>query len=380
MVASYLLPLYPLPLFPFRLVSFWCNLAGTVGPGSNLKKKRSWEMKFRILSACALACVCALAGAGVASAQDSKPADVKVSGGERDAAAKIEKAKGTEARLQAASEFVKKYPKSALRPQVAQKIADEIAGTQDTQLKISLAQTYLDFFNEPAEAALVNDALLNAYLNAGRADDAFKMGSARLAKNPEDIDLLRSLAVLASNEVIKGNNAYAAQGQQYGAKAIELLEADKKPAGVDDAKWASYKADSLPALYRATGIIAFKMNDTPTAVARLEKAAALKSADPGVYLLLSDLTYGQYEQLAKQYQAMPAGAPKDAALKQVEAQMDKTIETYAQAIAITEGQAQYQPAHDQLRQDSENLYKYRHNGSTQGLQQLIDKYKKPATP
>ncbi|PYS82555.1 MAG: hypothetical protein DMF67_12460 [Acidobacteria bacterium] len=332
-------------------------------------------MKFRILSACALACVCALAGAGVASAQDSKPADVKVSGGERDAAAKIDKAKGTEARLQAASEFVKKYPKSSLRPQVAQKLADEIAATQDAQLKISLAQTYLDFFKEPSEAALVNDILLNAYINAGRTDDAFKMASARLAKNPDDVDLLRSLAVLASNEVIKGNNTYAAQGQQYGAKAIELLEADKKPAGVDDAKWATYKADSLPALYRATGIIAYKANDPATATARLEKAAALKSADPGVYLLLSDLNYSQYEQLAKQYQVMPAGADKQAALKRVEAQMDKTIEAYAQAIAITEGNAQYQAAHDQMRQDLEGLYKYRH-GSTQGLQQAIDKYKK----
>ncbi|HEX3560680.1 MAG TPA: hypothetical protein VHU19_15860 [Pyrinomonadaceae bacterium] len=335
-------------------------------------------MKFRILSACALACACALAGAGVASAQANKQPDVKVSGGERDAAAKIDKAKGTEAKLQAASEFVKKYPKSTLRPQIAQSIAQEIASTQDTQLKISLAQTFLDFFNDPAEATLVNDILLNAYINAGRADDAFKMGSARLAKNPEDVDLLRSLSVIASNEVIKGNNAYAPQGLQYGAKAIELLEGDKKPAGVDDAKWAAYKADSLPALYRATGIIAFKTNDPATATARLEKAAALKSADPGVYLLLSDLTYSQYEQLAKQYQVMPAGAAKQAALKQVEAQMDKTIEAYAQALAITEGNAQYQAAHDEMKQEIENLYKYRHGGSTQGLQQVIDKYKKPA--
>ena len=338
-------------------------------------------MRFRILSACALACVCALAGAARAAAQDNKAkqTEVKVSGGERDAAAKIDKAQGAEAKLQAAAEFVKKYPKSSLRPQIAQKIADEIAGTQDAQLKISLAQTYLGFFNDPSEAALVNDALLNAYLTSGHTDEAFKMGTERLAKNPEDIDLLRSLAILASNEAIQNHTTYAARGQQYGAKAIELLEADKKPAGVDDAKWASYKAETLLALYRATGITAFKTNDAATAVARLEKAAALKSTDPGVYLLLSNLNYDKYEQLAKQYQVMPAGASKEAALKQVEAQMDKTIEAYAQAIAITEGQAQYQAAHDQIKQDIENLYRYRHNGSTQGLQQLIDKYKRPAT-
>jgi hypothetical protein len=335
-------------------------------------------MKFRILSACALACGLAYAGAAAAQDNKGKQAEVKVSGGERDAAAKIEKAKGAEARLQAAVEFVKKYPKSALRPQVAQVILNEIAGTQDAQLKISLAQTYLDFFKEPSEAAPVNDILLNAYINAGRADDAFKMASERLAKNPEDLSLLRSLAVIASNEVIKGNNAYAAQGLQYGSKAIELLEADKKPAGVDDAKWAAYKADALPTLYRATGIIAYKTNDPATATARLEKAAALKSTDPAVYLLLGDLNYSQYERLAKQYQVMPAGAEKQAALKRVEAQMDKAIEAYAQAIAVTEGDAKYQAAHDQMRQDLESLYKYRHGGSTQGLQQAIDKYKKPA--
>jgi|ERR1043166_391950 hypothetical protein len=337
-------------------------------------------MRFRILAA-ALACACALAGAGRAAAQgdQSKQADVKVSGGERDAAAKIDKAQGPEAKLQAAAEFVKKYPKSALRPQVAQKIADEIAKTQDNQLKISLAQTYLGFFTDPTEAALVNDILLAAYINSGQADEAFKMGAAQLAKNPDDVDILRGLAIVASNETIKGNAAYAAQGQQYGAKAIALIEADKKPAGMDDAKWAAYKADSLPALYRATGIIAFKTNDPAKAATLLGKAAALHSTDPGVYLLLSDLTYSQYEQLAKEYQVMPAGASKDAALKQVEAQIDKTIEAYAQAIAITEGNPQYKAPHDQMRQDIENLYKYRHGGSTQGLQQVIDRYKRPAT-
>ena len=257
-------------------------------------------MKLRILAACVLACGLAVASPAAAQDNKAKQGEVKVSGGERDAKAKIDKAQGPEAKLQAGAEFVKKYPKSALRPQVAQEVAQEIANTQDNQLKISLAQTYLGFFNDPSEAALVNDALLNAYINGGHTDEAFKMGAERLAKNPEDIDLLRGLAIIASNETIKGNNAYAAQGQQYGQKAIELLEADKRPAGVDDAKWAAYKTDALLSLYRATGVTAFKTGDTATAVARLEKAAALHSTDPGVYLLLGNLNYDKYDQLAKQ--------------------------------------------------------------------------------
>jgi len=337
-------------------------------------------MKFRILAACALACACAFGVANASFAQDdkSKQGGVKVSGGERDAFAKIEKAKGAEAKLQAASEFVRKYPKSPLRPQAARAVADEVAAASDDQLRISLAETYLGFFNEPSEAELVNDALINAYINLGRADDAFKMGNARLAKNPDDVDLLRGLAVIASNEAIKDNMAYAAQGQQYGAKAIELLESDKKPAGVDDARWAAYKARTLPALYRATGIIAYKMNDKATAAARFSKAEEMKIADPAVYIIMSELVFDEFDQRNKEYNVASA-ADKPAALKRRDDAIDRVIEAYAQAVALTDGLEQYKPVNAGLREDLEKFYKNRHNNSAEGLQQLIDKYKRPAT-
>src|ERR1044072_8757367 len=114
-------------------------------------------MKFRILAACALACAFALGAVSTTFAQGDKQAEAKVSGGGRDALAKIEKAKGAEAKLQAGADFVKKYPKSPLRPQVAKMVADEVAKTSEDQLKISLAETYLGFFNEPSEAGLVHD-------------------------------------------------------------------------------------------------------------------------------------------------------------------------------------------------------------------------------
>lgn len=339
-------------------------------------------MRFRTFSTCALICACWLtASAGVgafAKAQDTKQADAKLSSGEREAADKINKAKGGEAKLQAAAAFVAKYPKSSLRPRVAEAVANEIFNTADNDLKISLAQTYLDFFKEPSEAEHVNGLLLTALLTANRAADVFKLAPAWLEKHPEDVDTLSRAAVLASNEVIKDDNSYAEVGQQYGAKAIELLEADKRPASIDAAQWTTFKTATLPTLYRATGIIAFKTGDKTGAIARLEKAAALKTPDPAVYLLLGDLTYEQYEALAKKYQATPEGPGKKEMLKGVEASLDKVIEAYAQSVAITAGNAQYQAPHDQLKKDLETYYKYRHGGSTDGLQQLMDKYKKPA--
>jgi exonuclease VII small subunit len=332
-------------------------------------------MKFRILSAVALVCALAL---GAAAQDDKAKQDApKVSGGERDAAAKIDKAKGSEAKLQAAAGFVKKYPQSALRRQMAEGLAREIDATTDAQTKISLAQAFMDIFNQPEEVQLVNASLLTGYINTGQTPEAIKLGTDWLAKHPDDIGIMQNLAILASNEAIKGNNSFAAQGRQYGMKAVELLEADKMPEGFDAAKWPEYKNTTLVALYRALGVLLYKAGDSAAALPQLEKAAALKSSDPGVYLLLSELNNDAYETRAKEYNVAPA-AEKAAALERVNVALDKVIEAYAQAIAITEGNAQYAQVNSAIKQDYEKYYKFRHKNSSDGMQQLIDKYKRPA--
>ena len=332
-------------------------------------------MKFRILSASAL--VCALAAAAWAQDDKSKQAEVKISGGERDAAQKIEKAKGVEARLQAAAAFVKKYPQSALRRQVAEVMVNEIAASTDAQARVSLAEVFRDIFNLPEEGALINHTLLNAYIGAGKTEEALKLGNDWLAAHPDDVQTMQNLTILASTAAIKGDNSYVAQGRQHGAKAIELIEADKMPAGFDAAKWPQYKPAALATLYRETGVLAYKAGDKRAAQPLLEKAASLKSTDPGVYLILSELNNDVYELRAKEYQ-IASDAEKPAALKQVEAALDKVIESYAQAIGATEGDARYQQVNVALRQDIERYYKFRNKNSTEGLQQLIDKYKRPA--
>jgi hypothetical protein len=330
-------------------------------------------MKFRILSACALVCALAL---GAAAQDAAKQAEVKVSGGEREAAQKVEKAKGTEARLQAAAAFVKKYPQSPLRKGLAETLAREVAASTDAQQALSLAQTYQDIFNLPEEAQQVNATLLDAYINTGQTEDAMKLGTAWLAQHPDDVSTMQNLTILASGQAIKGNNAFLAQGRQYGAKAIELLEADKMPAGFDAAKWADYKKTALVALYRETGVLAYKAGEKSAALPLLEKAAGLNSPDPGVYFLISELNNDEYEMRAKEYQVAPA-AERPAVMKRVEEQLDKVIDSYARAIAVTEGNAQYQQANAAFRQDLERYYKFRHK-SADGMQQLIDKYKRPA--
>lgn len=341
------------------------------------------------IRACALASCVLWAGAFVSAfeplgvsgqpAQDKPKQEEqapKLSDAEAKAATKINEAKDPAAKLQAASEFIKKYPKSAIRARVAENVAGNLANAPEGEQRIKLAESYLATFTGPGESDYVAPFLLDAYINAAREADAMRVGETLLKKNPEDVDTLRRLSIIAGNAAIKGNNAFVAQGQQYGLKAIELMEADKKPAHIDAAKWAEYKATYLPALYRETGVLAMRAGDKTTAKTRMERAIALKSSDPVVYLLLSDFANEEYNTAAQQYQAMPAGAEKSARLKKIEAQLDQVIELYAQTVAITEGKAQYAEASKQIRQDLEGYYKYRHGGSTNGLQELIDKHKK----
>jgi hypothetical protein len=347
-------------------------------------------MRLRTFSACALAaCASLLAGAlttqarasaGQNGAAQAKPAETKISDAERKAAEKITQATDDATRLVAVTEFINKYPKSTLRPRIGEAFASQVNSTEDPAKRITAAEAYLNLFKEPGEADRINSSLLDAYLTSGRAEDSYRLGAAWLEKNPDDVDMMRRLAIVALNEAIKGNNKFVAQGEKYGAKAIEMLEGDKRPATTDAAQWAEYKTKWMPAVYREAGFLAMQAGDKAAARARLTKAAELKSPDPVVYAVVGQMNDEDYATLAGQYQKMPAGAEKTAMLQKVQAQMDKAIEYYAQSIALTGDKPEYQGLRTQVMPGLEEYYKFRHNGSTDGLQQLIAKYKPTATP
>lgn len=336
---------------------------------------------------CALvACIIGLAMAALGAERSSSSAfvfasihqdnnqEAKVSDGERQAAKKIKDAKGLDAQLQAGAEFVKKYPKSALRTQIANYLAQEVNNVQDRAQKISAAQTYLEFFNEPSEADAVQPVLIESYIDSNQLDDSFRLASTWLARHPDEVGMLIRLAIAGSNEATRGNGKFIQPSQQYALKAIELIEADKKPAAMDAAQWPQFKAQWLPALYREAGVFAMRADNKTEAKARLEKAAALKSTDPSVYAILGTLADDEYAVLVDKYKSAPP-AESDAALKRAQDQMDRVIEFYAQAVAFAAAKPEYKQISDQLTPSLESYYKFRHNGSTNGLQQLIDKYK-----
>jgi len=337
-------------------------------------------MKFKTMFSYALA-ICSLTfvlnaaafGAQVPQAKDDKP---KLTDAEAKAAKAVESAADLNAKLTAAEDFVKNYPKSSVRPQVAQYMVSQILDVSDPNQKLTAAEKYSSFFNEASEATAIKPAQLDAYTKLKRFDEAFSEGAKYLEKNPDDIQVLILLAVTGVEQAKQNNPKFVTVSQQYGTKAIELLEADKKPTTMDDAVWATQKA-MLPEVYTEMGIVSFMQQKPAEAKAKLEKAVTLSPKDPFNYMLLGTITNDEYQKMAETYKGMPDGKAKEDILQRINASLDKVIEYYARAVALSEGKAQYQKFHDQLLQDLTSYYKYRHNSSSDGMQKLIDSYKLP---
>ena len=312
--------------------------------------------------------------------KDKKKAVPELSEGEAKMALKINSAPDAAAKLQAAEEFLKKYPKTAVRAEVMEYVSGQIGGVPEATQKIALSEKFLTLFPEPAAADLVNPILINAYLASNRAADAFRVAAPWIEKNPSDVGVLINLANAGAQPANNNNPQVVAQSRQYGLKAIELIEADQKPARMDDALWKANKEAWRAQLYQTVGFLALVAGDKPEGLARLEKAIALNPTNPNNYAVIGDIKNEEYKQIAAQYKSMPAGAEQDALLKKAYAKLDEIIDLYAHVVALSEGNAQLQRLHDTYYNDLKSYYAYRHNNSTDGLQQLIDKYKVPSKP
>jgi tetratricopeptide (TPR) repeat protein len=308
---------------------------------------------------------------GSDKSKQSAPSD-----GEQKALTKVESSPDVASKLVAAGEFVKKYPKSMLRSRVVGYLAQEANKIQDGTQRITQLESMLTVFKEPSDADVINPILVDAYFKASRVDDGFRVAAVYLAKNPNDLAVLTQAAIEGVEQAKKNNPKFVQSSLQFGGKAIEIIESGKKPDTFDDARWAEYRTRWLPTLYRSLGMLSVMTGNKVEARAKLDKAVSLDPAEPFSYVLLGTMVNEEYQQLAQQYKTLSAGPLKDTVLTQAHAKLDGVIDLYAHAVGLAEGNASYQQLHDQLFEDLQAYYKYRHNGSADGLQQLIDKYKK----
>lgn len=308
-----------------------------------------------------------------ASGQEKTP-EIEVSEEEMKALNAINAMTDPTAKLKAVDDFLKKYPKTPARMKLAEAVASEIARVTDSTQAISLSETARTLFTSDEELEPIRGVLLDSYVKANRPEDVFKLGGEILIKNPDEVHAHVQMAFMAANEVRKQNMKFVQPGLQSGLKAIELIEADKKPTKMDPANWASHKL-LLPSIYQQVAVLRLVTGNESEAKVKAAKASQLAPTDPTSYALLGMIINNDYLKLASSYKSMPDGKDKDAALKKIEGLMDEIIDAYAHAVALSVGKPEHQALMQQLTVDLTSYYKYRHNQSTDGLQQLIDKYK-----
>lgn len=312
---------------------------------------------------------------GLANAQDDKSAKIKVSADEAKVVKKIESAKTVADKMTATEEFIKKYPQSPARNQAASYLAGQIMETKDDTQIVQNGEKYLTIFTEPAEADIILPSLIYSYVSLKRHKDAFSAAEKYLARHPEDAAVRLHLAIEGSNLIRTGTKDYAPASRDYAAQTIELIEANKKPADVDDARWKEYQTKWLPQLYQSLGIFDYSAGDKAKARASLEKATKIDSGDVNSWILIAAMSDDEYQDLAQKYNTTGAGAARDELLKQANAKMDTVIDIYARIVALTDGKPEAKQLNEQIRQNLEQYYKYRHK-NLDGLNELIGKYKK----
>src|SRR2546423_2774472 len=254
----------------------------------------------------------------VSSAAIAQP---KASPDEQKMAQTVAAAPDAAGKVKAGADFVKKYPKSTLRPNIARTLVNQIHDVTDATQKVTLAQQFQSEFKDPSEEEMILPVLIVGYSDAKRPDEAFTAGSAYLGQHADSVGVLVELTIIATEQAKQKNGKFMAQGAQYGAHAVELIETNKKPATMDDAVWKEYR-DLLPRIYQSLGVLAMVKGDRAETRTRLTKAAQLDPVDAFNYLLLAGVVNDEYQESAKRYQGMADGPAKSAELPKILATLD----------------------------------------------------------
>jgi tetratricopeptide (TPR) repeat protein len=288
--------------------------------------------------------------------------------------AAIKLATNPTSKLAAAEDFIARFPNSSARISIAELVAAELLKIKNGAVALALLERAHAVFTSEREREILKPVALEAYLIGGRFEDAFSLASELLNKDPENVNVLVRMAHAGIEESVKRNRKLAELGLQYALKAISIIENGNKPASVDDETWSTYKAD-LGYLYRNAAILYLAFQNTEQAKARSLKATQLMPLEPSHYAVLGMAADTEFTSESERYNTMPEGAAKLEARKKLDDLSDSVIDAFARAVGLATGRPQYQQMLQVLVPSLTNHYKNRHNQSTEGLQQLINRYR-----
>jgi tetratricopeptide (TPR) repeat protein len=217
--------------------------------------------------------------------------------------------------------------------------------------------------------------LTDLFVNQRKYAEAMTLAKEILAEEPDNVTAPivlgyggYVLAVTTKNE--SGN----AEAMNYAGKAIQAIEAGKAPEN-----WVPFKSkdDALGYLYYSLGYLQRTTNPTE-ALANFIKAAQFDSEikkNPQTYVFITAAYEGEYAKQSAEYERLYKDKDETPesklAVANVNQLVDRIIDALARAVANAGTDAPAQAAKAQWLARLTELYKFRHNNSDTGLNEMI---------
>lgn len=258
---------------------------------------------------------------------------------------------------------------------------------QDAEKTLELGKAFVQKFPNSKYADFVKKdfsreygILFNKNVQSKNIAELIRIGKEYLAGDPDNLDYLLALVVqIRTNEMAATppNFSHAADATDFAERSIKLIEAGKT-AG--DPKVFKAKI-TIGYMHETLAMIYDHDKNLDKALAEYDKAAEAEPTNSTYFFHCGRIHNAKYAAAAQKYQAMPeadrdAADPKPevkSALDEVNKQADAVITCWARFLGLTvDNKGVKQEVRAQIEKALTDLYKYRHNDSTEGLQKLID--------
>jgi len=283
-------------------------------------------------------------------------------------------------------------------------------GAKDYPKAIELAKAYLEKFPNGKYAPYLKDKWLpgmqsfqfNEAVKQKNVSEIIRIGKEVLARDADNLDYLSALVVqIRTLELFATppNFAHSADAAGFAERAIRLIEAGKKPTGADP----NFNPKvTLAYLHQTLAVINEHDKNTDKALAEYDKAAELDPSNATFFFHCGRIHNDKYAAAAQKYDAAQkkadaipeadrkAADPKPevkatleeakSTLVEVNGQADAVINCWARFLGLTVKNNPWGATRAQIEKAFTDLYKYRHNDSTDGMQKLIDDNSTSATP
>jgi len=326
---------------------------------------------------CSLAAAAACVTAAAVTQEKAAPLARQIDADENRQITDIVRVSSATQKVQLLTAYLAAHPASVARPRLLTHVGISISREPDTVIRVDLGEKFLGLMSTDAERNVASAILADAYLKANRVDDAFQTIAVLPSPDSLDLRLLARLVSAGVEETRQRNLKHLMISRKYGELAIRDMEADLRPGGMNAAGWSDYKGKTLPSLYQSLGLLALHAGLPADAMTHLRKAIELAPDDTMNYTYLGAAANEEYSRASQQLKQMPPGPARDALGQRTFELLNQVVDAYAHALALSSGTPLEQTIRAQVWADVETYYKFLHKGSLEGLQALIDKYKKP---